>query len=239
MEDVTRVGRAIGVALHRRRTAERARAALQLAERSARAKDVLIETASHELRTPLHAVLGYAELLGLEGIRHTALDAIRDNGTHLLSMIDDLLELAQLASASTVEADDVSLDQLVADVVANLRPVAQRTSVRLADPRSSGSDMAVGQPIQVRKALHCAVSVAMSSAGPDGVILVRTDALDGNWAVTLDTSGPNAAAPTGLALGLGQAITEELGGRCAVLTRTNGATIEVWLPRQPGSATRP
>ena len=77
---------------------------------AARAKDEFLATMSHELRTPLNAVLGFSEALqeGVYGAlsepQHTALRKVEESGRHLLSLINDILDL------SKVEAGKVSLD---------------------------------------------------------------------------------------------------------------------------------
>ncbi|HXV08456.1 MAG TPA: transporter substrate-binding domain-containing protein, partial [Burkholderiales bacterium] len=70
------------------------------AEAANRAKDEFLASMSHELRTPLHAILGYAELLregALAGAaRQEALATIRGSGRHLLTLINDLLDLSRI-----------------------------------------------------------------------------------------------------------------------------------------------
>jgi signal transduction histidine kinase/DNA-binding NarL/FixJ family response regulator len=74
--------------------------ARQTAEAASRAKSEFLSTMSHELRTPLNAVLGYAQLLMREkgmGERHVAdLRIIQRSGEHLLTLINDLLDLAKI-----------------------------------------------------------------------------------------------------------------------------------------------
>jgi signal transduction histidine kinase/DNA-binding NarL/FixJ family response regulator len=74
--------------------------ARQTAEAASRAKSEFLSTMSHELRTPLNAVLGYAQLLmrdkGLSE-RHIAdVSIIQRSGEHLLTLINDLLDLAKI-----------------------------------------------------------------------------------------------------------------------------------------------
>jgi signal transduction histidine kinase len=89
------------VAENARETAEEA---TKTAEEASRAKSLFLTTMSHELRTPLNAIGGYVDLLALE-IRGPLVDAqredlrrIKKSGQHLLSLINDILNLAKIES---------------------------------------------------------------------------------------------------------------------------------------------
>ena len=119
----------LDVAVHER-TADLLRAneslaqARQSAEAASRAKSEFLSTMSHELRTPLNAVLGYAQLLMREqGLsEHVAdLSIIQRSGEHLLTLINDLLDLAKIeAGKFEILPAPVSLSMClrsVADIV--------------------------------------------------------------------------------------------------------------------------
>src|SRR5688572_22140621 len=80
------------------------RLAKEAAEAAARSKDEFLAGMSHELRTPLNAVLGLSELLqeeiygALNEQQHEALSTIETSGRHLLSLINDILEIARMGS---------------------------------------------------------------------------------------------------------------------------------------------
>ncbi|WP_437830383.1 AAA family ATPase [Sorangium sp. So ce1153] len=89
-----------------RKQAEAERQARKTAEAESRAKTEFLRNMSHELRTPLNAILGYAQILkrspGLDGREATGLDTIQQSGQHLLTLINDLLDLAK-AEAGKIE----------------------------------------------------------------------------------------------------------------------------------------
>ncbi|NRF71711.1 response regulator [Aquincola sp. S2] len=81
------------------------RAARFAAELANRAKSEFLANMSHELRAPLHAVLGYAQLLakdaGLSPRQERGLNTIQESGAHLLSLINDMLDLARIEAGRT------------------------------------------------------------------------------------------------------------------------------------------
>jgi len=112
----------------RRRDAERkAIDARDAAERMSQAKSEFLTRVSHELRTPLNSVIGFSNVLlrrartRLIAQEVAYLERIRANGTHLLSVIDDLLDLSKIeAGKERLELDVVLLDRLIAETVAQL-----------------------------------------------------------------------------------------------------------------------
>jgi signal transduction histidine kinase len=107
---------------------ETERAARHAAEAANRAKSRFIAGMSHELRTPLNAVLGYAQLLAMEGglspQQAHGLDTIHQSGLHLLALINDILDLAR------IEAGHTALDPKAVDPSALLRSVVELLRVK-------------------------------------------------------------------------------------------------------------
>ncbi len=93
------------------RTRELEQATLS-AEAANRAKSEFLANMSHELRTPLNGILGYAQILGREDAlsEHVAkaVGVIHDSGEHLLSMINDVLDLAKVEAGRLELAEGVT-----------------------------------------------------------------------------------------------------------------------------------
>lgn len=92
----------------------------ELAEAQRDAKDEFLRTISHELRTPMHAVISSGELLldtSLDKRQQTYVQRLKIASTHMLGLIDDLLNLAKIEMSGTQQQkDEFYLPDLLADV---------------------------------------------------------------------------------------------------------------------------
>ena len=80
--------------------------AILAANRASQAKSEFLANMSHEIRTPLTAVLGYSEFLASRAERspneaHRWAEIVKRNGTTLLGLVDELLDLARLEAGGT------------------------------------------------------------------------------------------------------------------------------------------
>jgi len=120
----SRFARAIRYALARR-DVEGERVERLKAEAENRSKDRFLAHLSHELRTPLSSILGYTELLLQSEYSDQAsneLGVIYRNGKHLLSLLNDVLDLSKIAADKLeLNYNEVNLDSLMADVFTLMR----------------------------------------------------------------------------------------------------------------------
>lgn len=103
------------------------------AETGTRAKSEFLANMSHEIRTPLNAILGYGEILQFEARKLQRPDFIEDlkaiefAGRHLLSLINEILELSKIqAGKMEVYPENFDLSKLIDEVIATVRPLAQK-----------------------------------------------------------------------------------------------------------------
>jgi PAS domain S-box-containing protein len=122
----------------RERTAELDLANAEL-ERIAQAKDEFLAAMSHELRTPLTSILGLAETLG-EGVLGSLTDAqkkaartICTSGTHLLALINDILDVAKIAAGQmSLAMDQIPVHQLWDAGLRLVRQSAEQKNLRVS-----------------------------------------------------------------------------------------------------------
>lgn len=110
---------------------------LELAEAS-RMKSAFIANMSHELRTPLNAIIGFtgALLMKLPGPltdeQDRQLNTIRNSARHLLSLINDILDVAKIeAGKVTLSLESVNCQQLMGEVAETLRPLAAQKGLEV------------------------------------------------------------------------------------------------------------
>jgi signal transduction histidine kinase/ActR/RegA family two-component response regulator len=117
---------------------ERTRSLLEArvaAEKANRAKSEFLSRMSHELRTPLNAVLGFGQLLELDGLtpdQAENVSQITKGGAHLLDLINEILDISQIESGHmSMSPEAVLVSDVVDAAVALLRPLAEERSVHL------------------------------------------------------------------------------------------------------------
>lgn len=158
---------------------ERARAA---AEDRSEAKSSLLAGVTHEIRSPMSAILSAADLLADESStpqeRAEWVRAIRANGTHLLGIINDILDISKIeAGRMPVESIEVRPLDLVNDVVQLLKVQATSKGIALAiESADAGAQETIRtDPLRVRQVLVNLVTNAIRHTVRGSVrILVRT-----------------------------------------------------------------
>ena len=118
--------------------------AKHVAEEASRAKSIFLANMSHELRTPLNAIIGYSEMLEEEA-RDTQdpdhigdLQKIQFAGKHLLSLINDVLDLSKIeAGKMPLHLETIEIRLMVDEIITTLRPAIEKNKntlrVRMAD----------------------------------------------------------------------------------------------------------
>ncbi len=116
-------------------------------ERLGRMKDEFLANMSHELRTPLHAVLGQAEAMS-EGIfgplteeQRDSLRTIEESGRHLLSLINDVLDISKgNAGRLELELSSVPVDEVCQESLRLVREQARRKGVSVSYTREAAEE---------------------------------------------------------------------------------------------------
>jgi PAS domain S-box-containing protein len=107
-------------------------------EHASRMKSEFLATMSHELRTPLNAIIGFSEALkdglvgAMSGSQHEYIGDIFNSGHHLLSLINDILDLSKVeAGMMALELDSVDLHNLLSNSLSIVREKAAAQHIRL------------------------------------------------------------------------------------------------------------
>lgn len=133
--------------------------ATRQAEEASRAKSDFLANMSHEIRTPMTAILGFVDLLNDPSAgadqRAGHIETIRRNGEHLLTVINDILDLSKIeAGKMTIERVAAAPDVLLADVVNLMRQRAEARGVSLVvDLPVPLPDAVLTDPIRLRQIL--------------------------------------------------------------------------------------
>ncbi|MBK8020483.1 MAG: GAF domain-containing protein [Chloroflexi bacterium] len=225
-----------------------------------RLKSQFLANMSHELRTPLNSIIGYSEILldGDDGEltedAHEDVQTIYDSGRHLLSLINEILDLAKIeAGELKLNAEKVDLDRLVNDVVQSSQVLVKGRSVELClDIEQPGLEV-VSDPLRLRQVItnllsnatkfteqgSITVRVTMSGkhfarvAVQDTGIGMKQEDLDAIFERfrQVDGSSTRRAGGTGLGLAITRNLIELLGGEIGVESQVGaGSTFWFTLP---------
>ncbi|HWF57095.1 MAG TPA: ATP-binding protein [Candidatus Dormibacteraeota bacterium] len=119
-----------------KRAAEELRRARDAAEQASNAKSEYLSRMSHELRTPLAAMLGFSDLLEMREPRDdqlAAIEAIQRAGSHLLSLVNDVLDIARIeAGRESLSLQPVDVRALLEECVGLVSQTANERSVRIS-----------------------------------------------------------------------------------------------------------
>ncbi|MDM8527564.1 response regulator [Anaerolineales bacterium HSG24] len=119
----------------RKRAEEAMKQAKEAAEAANQAKSSFLSNITHELRTPLNGILGYAQILKQESnlttLQLDGLNIIHDSGQHLLTLINDVLDIAKIeAGKLDIYPEPLNLPNLLDGVVSIIRMAAQQKKIK-------------------------------------------------------------------------------------------------------------
>ena len=234
---------------------------LRASEGETSAKDRALSTLAHDIRTPLGAIDGYCAILEEEiygpinDRQRETLGRVRMSGRHLLSLLDNVMEMARLnAGVMKVAAEPVDLTEVAREAVHLVIPAAE---ARLQTLRIGRADdvVVIADHARVRQILVNLIGNAVKFTPPDGTIAVSTlrSTVDGrDWGeLRVVDTGPGisaedraavfepyyrsqetAEAPgVGLGLAISHGLVAQMGGELDVESELGaGATFIVRLP---------
>ncbi|HSV68480.1 MAG TPA: ATP-binding protein [Methylibium sp.] len=251
-----------------RRRAEAALAERRLAEQANRAKIEFMARMSHELRTPLNAILGFTQMLQRDAPgtlvpeQQRELRHVLHAGHHLLSLIDELLDLSRVeAGTLRLEPADVDLVDVVRDAMVQLRTQAEARHVHLDLQLPSAPPPAVrADRMRLRQVVLNLLSNAIKYNRAGGGVALRVQPADGRLALTVRDTGTGLSPAqldqlfqpfnrlgreggdipgTGIGLVITRSLIELMQGRLSVQSEPGVGTefrVELPVSRQPAAA---
>jgi signal transduction histidine kinase len=237
---------------------------------SARVRKDFLTTTSHELRTPLNAILGFSEILTAEMFGPMQNERyleyakiIHQSGVHVLSLVNDLLDLSKLdAGKLELCVEPVQILKVIIDCVRSVEPQATRDQVGISIQVYDGIDQLCVDNRRLHQMLLNLLSNALKFTPSGGEITIEVFRRGPDIAISVSDTGigiraediPKVLEPFGQVdspmsqkhkgTGLGLPLTKELaelhGGSLTMQSSVDaGTTVTITLPRDATAASAP
>jgi len=214
------------------------------AEKANLAKSDFLSSMSHELRTPLNAILGFAQLLASTTPLPTdsqkeSIDQILKAGWHLLTLINEVLDLAVVESGKLpISKEPVSLAEVISECRAMMEPQAQQRGISMTFPRLDRPRFVDADRTRVKQVLINLLSNAIKYNREQGTVAVNcTEANPERIRISVTDTGAGLASEqvlqlfqpfnrlgressaeegTGIGLVMSKRLVEQMGGQVGV-----------------------
>jgi len=152
------------------------------AEAANRSKSTFLANMSHELRTPLNAVIGFSQLMekdpALAPKQRRNVEIINSSGNHLLTLINDILELSKIESGKMeMQVEEVGPVSLLEQVIAMMRLRAEQAGLLLTLEMDELPPTVVLDPVMLRQVLLNLLSNAIKFT-PAGEVVLKVRCAD-------------------------------------------------------------
>lgn len=248
----------------RKRVESQLQEAKEQAETSNRAKSEFLTNMSHELRTPLNAILGYSEMIAEDATENghseylSDLNRILTAGRHLLSLINDILDLSKIeAGKMTIQPEWINVETLVDECIATVQPLAAKNKNKIVVHPWKPLGAYWTDPTRFRQSLFNLLSNACKFTQNGQVELsMQPEIIDGkewsHWCVRdngkgiseedqqklftaftqVNSSSSKHEGGTGLGLAITRRLCDAMGGRIDLKSASGeGSAFTITLPR--------
>jgi len=221
-------------------------------------KTLFFSNMTHELRTPLNAIIAFSEMLGSEMFAARRVEyahLIHSSGTHLLSLVNDLLDLSRIEDGKLDLKDEtLDLEALAGECVETVATRARGRDVRLLRNVATAMPMITADQRALKQILLNLLTNAIKFSRPGGAVEVFAR-IDGDIVFGVRDEGIGIAPAdqkrvferfaqvrqditgvekgTGLGLPIVKGLVEALGGQVALSSNPGeGTCVTVTLPRE-------
>lgn len=233
--------------------------ALQAAQAASNSKTMFLSNMSHDIRTPMNAVLGFTTLLSRdaenpEKVRDYT-NKIMASGQHLLSLINDILDVSKIESGKVVlNVEEFTLNDLVSSVDAIIRPMAEARSQKFSvEVTGIKHECLLGDETRINQILINLLSNAVKYTPEGGTIWfriiglkqrssqfehIRIEVQDDGYGMTeeyletifdaftrAENSTTNKVQGTGLGMAITKNIIELMGGTIDVFSKVDQGSL--------------
>ena len=234
---------------------------MEKARSASEAKSDFLAKISHELRTPLNAIIGYSEMLmedasddGLDAFVED-LDKIHSSGTHLLTLINDLLDISKIeAGKMELHLEDFKLKDMISLIEATTKPLLDKNSNKFVVKIDESIETMKNDETKLKQVLLNMISNSskFTKEGKVSLIIseeaknrIKFEISDTGIGMTenqlenvfeeftqAETSTSKDYGGTGLGLPICKKLTELMGGKIEVQSKIGeGTTFSITVPK--------